>query len=90
MSIKCWKELAKDALFVQSASNLSGVAISFAEVVRNVRRNLEASGDIKYEYHKHPIIILWVTQLAHLAGTGMTDADVYAAAYKWVEEKANG
>ena len=95
MNLKSWKELAQDALFVQGASNLSGIAISFADVVVNVKRNIES--DMKtgsrtgkhYGYSNHPVIVLWVTQFAHLAGTGLTDSDVYDDAYQWCAEKAN-
>lgn len=68
--VRPWKELAQEALQVQNASNLSGVAKSFAEVVREVRTRLEAEGKgSNRELHSHPIIQVWVDKMASLTGT---------------------
>jgi hypothetical protein len=64
--MKTLKELASDALSVQNACNLSGVVISFAQVIRDLKDNLPKSGS--EEINQHPIIRLWVDKIASLAG----------------------
>jgi len=61
--MKTIKELASEALEVQDASNLSGVAQSFTRVLSDLRR-LGCYGDT---LNLHPITILWVDKLASLA-----------------------
>jgi hypothetical protein len=68
--IRPWKTLAQEALDVQNASNLSGVANSFADVVREVRTRLEAEGaGGNRTLHNHPIIQVWADKIASLTGT---------------------
>lgn len=64
--MKTLKELARDALNVQNACNLSGVVISFAQVIRDLKDNLPNAGSD--EINQHPIIKIWVDKLASLTG----------------------
>lgn len=60
------QELAREALEMQDACNLSGVAISFAQAVRDLRAALPDAGT--REINEHPIVRLWVDKLRDLAG----------------------
>ncbi len=64
--MKTLKELAQDALGVQNACNLSGVVISFAQVIKDLKENLPKAGSD--EINQHPIVRLWVDKLASLTG----------------------
>lgn len=62
---KTLQQLAQDALLVQDACNLSGVATSFAKVVQDVRAITPNNPD----WHCHPILKLWADKIASLVGT---------------------
>lgn len=90
--VRTWKELAQEAIDVQNASNLSGVARSFAQVVSEVRIRIEHEGsktETKEGYNRHPIIQLWSDKIASLTGTQFdwSATKAYDWAYKQVEEK---
>lgn len=64
--MKTLPELAKDALEVQNACNLSGVAQGFARAMISIRELPECTGT---EYcNRHPITIAWLDKLNSLAG----------------------
>ena len=58
------KQLAKDALDVQNASNLMGVSKSFAQAVEDLYHSGVCKG--MDECFQHPIITLWIDKLCHL------------------------
>lgn len=81
--LSSWKELAQAALNVQNASNLSGVANSFAQVVHEVRvRSEYEQGD---DWRCHPIIQLWSDKIASLTGTQISWNAMKA--YDWVHKQ---
>lgn len=61
-------EMAQSALDVQNACNLSGVALSFAEVMMNLRRLPECQGTAWA--NSHPIALLYVGKMADMVGLG--------------------
>jgi hypothetical protein len=71
------KQLAKEALDVQDACNLSGVAIAFGEVMRELGAQPECTGtDWK---NRHPIAVMWSSKIASL--TGSEDTLTFSHAY---------
>lgn len=69
-------KMARDALAVQNACNMSGVAISFGKVVPELR-SLLGSWDVS----EHPIVQLWVCKLYEMSGIGIADMVRYNNAY---------
>ena len=61
------KELAQEALDVQNASNLSGVALSFGRAMADLRGQPECTGSDWCR--NHPITILWVNKLEDMVGS---------------------
>lgn len=78
--MKTLPQLAREALEVQDACNLSGVARGFVRAIDAIRETYPSNG----VYHYHPIIKLWADKIAHLTGTQF-DWDSLAA-YTAVEE----
>lgn len=88
IKVRPWKELAEEALAVQNASNLSGVANSFSAVVREVRARLESEGNGgNSSLHVHPVIQLWADKIASLTILNASTLDMFKA-YDWCEEAA--
>lgn len=58
-------ELAREALAVQDACNLCGVAQSFARAMVDLGEHTEGTN----ERNTHPVAILWADKIAHLTGT---------------------
>lgn len=86
--MKTWKELAEDALAIQDACNLSGVVISFAQVVKDVRALLEAEGKASTQLiNNHPVCRLWADKIAALTDTQMLGHDNVGHAYRWAFEQ---
>lgn len=79
--MKTMKELAQEALNVQDACNLSGVVISFARVVKDLRELLPNAGTDAL--NTHPICVLWSDKIAHLTGTQNLGNDRVDLAYRW-------
>lgn len=69
------KKFWQQALAAQSACNLSGVVISFAEAMRA----LAAEGLDTDARNTHPISVLFATQVMHL--TRADDTYAYSRAY---------
>lgn len=59
------KDAAKDALMVQNACNLSGVAHSFLDAIAVIRE----SGLSTAEINRHPVITLFLSKMVSLNGT---------------------
>lgn len=84
--VRTWKQLADDAISVQSACNLSGVAISFARVIREVRARLRSEGKTDTDtINCHPICILWVDKMRSL--TDYMGEGKFASAYNWASNQ---
>jgi hypothetical protein len=72
------KQMARYALDVQSAVNLSGIIRSFAEITRAMR---DEHGMDTPACNKHPVSRLFAEQIGHLTGMGIGDAQTYGEAY---------
>lgn len=63
-------QLAREALLVQDACNLSGVVHGFSRAIGELRPLLEASGQGgTHSINRHPICQLWADKISSLAGT---------------------
>ena len=80
------QELAKEAIAVQDACNLSGVMISAAKAVSDLR---EACPDLGTRgINRHPVMILWIDKMASLAGIQDLGNDDVGDAYRKCRELA--
>jgi len=67
--MKNLQQLASEALRAQDACNISGIAISFAEAIVNLRRLLESEPGFSTDaLARHPITQAWVSKLDSLSG----------------------
>ena len=78
--------LAREALAVQDACNLSGVAHSFARVMSALCDRVPSTDN----RNKHPIAILWADKIAHLTGTQQYGIDAVQRAYDDVRAMTEG
>lgn len=62
--MKTLKELAQEALDVQDACNLCGVAQSFARAMRDLCEHTKSTE----ERNTHPVTIMWLDKMNSLAG----------------------
>jgi hypothetical protein len=87
--MRSMKELAREALAVQDACNLSGVAHGFARAMSDL---CEHGLDTDARNH-HPIAILWADKIAHLTGTQNLGDDLiykaYAEVHRLAEERSD-
>ena len=86
---KTIKQLAQEALDVQDACNLSGVAHAFARALSALRKAIPNASTS--EINAHPIAKVWADKIAHLTQTQQRGAfgDVINQAYGSVHELAN-
>ena len=86
-NIKTIKQLAQDALDVQNASNLCGVAQSFAKAMIDLGEYCKGTK----ERNEHVITKAWVQKLAYLSGglSPYTIADD-CKTFDALEDLANG
>lgn len=83
------RNVYQDALDVQSACNLSGVAHSLSRhLTENVWPEVRANNGGTDDVNRHPAVILFVAQLLYLSTGQMLDMDKYSEAYKVCREKA--
>ncbi len=80
------KELAQEALDVQNASNLLGIANSFYKALCDLRGNGLFSEDIE----NHPITLMWVWKLTSMVGNVSLNLDNAVAAMAECEKLAKG
>ena len=78
----------RDADYVSSAVNFSGVAISLPEVVRKVRQEAEARGQSRQWADRHPLLTIYLDKLAELNGLYLTGSDAILDCYTLVTQKA--
>jgi hypothetical protein len=76
---KTIKELAQEALDIQSACNLSGVVHSFSRAMTELRRLEPTLGTDGY--NTHPISLLYSSKIASL--TGSESGLEFSRAYDW-------
>jgi hypothetical protein len=77
------KELAQEALDVQNACNLSGVALSFGKAMVDLREHCP-NGNA--QLHAHPVAVLWADKIASLTGTQYLGLDSVYHAYNWAHD----
>ena len=80
--MRSMKELAKEALQVQDACNLCGVAQGFARCMSDLLKH-DLGTDAA---NKHPIAMLWADKIAHLTGTQSLGNEAVMQAYTRVHD----
>jgi hypothetical protein len=79
-------ELANEAIRVQDACNLSGVAHGFSRAISRLRVLLREQGrESTHEVNTHPVCILWIDKMRSLAGDDFSAA--YGACFELAEVK---
>ena len=73
----------EDAMYSQSACNLSAIAHSLTDVLGRIRQEVHGTDAV----NKHPIVRLYVEQMAHLSGAGVGDLASYHLAYAHVNQR---
>ena len=86
--IETMKDAARTALAVQSASNLSGIVHSWAQVQSVLSAEAHRTGEGTDWRNSHPINQLFVVQVAHLGGLPLDLSFDYMATVVKVEEIA--
>jgi hypothetical protein len=76
----------KDAIAVQDACNLSGVAHNLSRIMTRLWDEARATGKGTDWVNKHPIVVLYAAKLYDLAGAERN----YSAAYNICTAKADG
>jgi len=78
------QDLAREALQVQDACNLSGVVHGFSRAVTELREILRATGgDLSTDaVNQHPVCKLWASKIHDLARMGLSDAEQYCVAFE--------
>lgn len=79
------RELAKEAIAVQDACNLSGVVHSFSRAISDLREIARAEGwESTDKINQHPICVLYADKIAsltiHMSG--------FSQAYEWAKDTA--
>ena len=85
------QDLAKEALQVQDACNLSGVVHGFSRAVTELREILRATGgDLSTAaVNQHPICKMWASKIHDLTRMGLSDSEPFRIAYDWCDEITN-
>jgi hypothetical protein len=81
--MKTIDDLFKEALQVQNACNLCGVAQSFARAMRDLMELRESTSDV----NMHPIVTLWIDKMASLNDYSDAKANVVMASAISIYEK---
>jgi len=90
------KQLAQNALDVQSASNLSGIIHSFSSDISDLRSLLTQAAKSQEEapgtddINSHPVCVLYSAQISFLTKTspvGCEDVELYRKAYEWAKKQ---
>jgi hypothetical protein len=86
------QDLAKEALQVQDACNLSGVVHGFSRAVTELREILRATGgDLSTDaVNQHPICCMWASKIHDLTRMGLSDGERFHEVYDACEDIANG
>jgi hypothetical protein len=80
--------LAREAMAVQNACNLSGVLQAWARSIIELRPHVEAAGGGTTELNRHPINRVWSDKVASLTGTQAAPLGEIMAAFDAVEKLA--
>jgi hypothetical protein len=81
-------DLAREALAVQNACNLSGVVHGWSRSISRLRELLPDLGTDGY--NRHPINQLWASKVHDLTGMGLSDLDAYGKADEECKRLAAG
>lgn len=83
--MKTIKELADEAVLVQSACNGFAIANSYGKMMTNLRDALKESGEPNDtdDLRNHPINRMWASKIHDLAGLGLSDMEMYSDAWLW-------
>ena len=85
------QDLAREALQVQDACNLSGVVHGFSRAITELREILRNDGIVDTAMiNQNPICCLWASKIHDLARMGLSDHEAFRVAYNACEEIANG
>lgn len=76
-------QLYRDALFVQNASNLSGVVHSLSDAVSFLHKQPECTGTDWV--NRHPVVVLFVNKLADMSGADSGFTSAYLAVTDYIE-----
>ena len=63
-------DIAREALLTQGACNAGGLIHSLQRAVTRLQEQMHAEGRGTEWLNRHPVLVLYVTQLAHLSGAG--------------------
>lgn len=77
-----------DALYVQSACNLSGVVFAFAKVMEKICKDSEEGKHGTEWKNTHPISQMYAEQIRYLACGSYEREDGYGGAYEACEKEA--
>lgn len=89
IKVRSWKELAKEALDIQNACNLSGLVYAFAAIIKEIRCRLNDEGVNSTDIiNTHPICILFTDKLASLASGDNSSLNFWKA-YDWAKKMAD-
>ena len=69
-SIDIPEDMAREALYTQSACNVSGLVHSLDSAVSRLWKQAHAEGHGTDWVNKHPVVVLYATQIAHLSRAG--------------------
>lgn len=72
---------ARAALDSQSACNASALIHSLARYVDEIWAEARAQNKGTEYVNRHPLVVMFTAQLAHLSGCGMVSQETYGAAY---------
>lgn len=75
--------MAKNAIMVQNACNMSGVAIELGGYMPKLRQALSVLGECTDTdaINKHPIVQMFASALHYHSGMGMSNPGAYSKAY---------
>jgi hypothetical protein len=80
------KDLARNALDVQDACNLSGVVHSFSRDIMRLRALLSEEPDFSTDkLNRHPVSVLYSSKIASLTGSEFI-IGAFTNAYKWAHK----
>ena len=78
------KELAKEAIDIQNASNLSGIVHSFSRTITELRELLNKEEGFSTEkLNQHPVCVLYSDKITSL--TDSYSVNTFSKAYEWAE-----
>jgi len=84
------RDLFAEALAVQDACNLCGVAQSFARAMRDLLDIARGLGQGTDWANRHPVSVLWIDKMASLAEIQGDSFSCYAAAYEAARRATDG